>query len=173
MPVGRAILVAGVMVGLVSCGGGANESGPAPPPTTGSVADEPAGAPDAGAGGDVLSTITVDGDTYTMSNYLGGRCDTDDDVSIGRDLAASGYDDETGTRVELSFTRQSAEFSPSGEEEFYGSLSLGSGSGGQWQVTSLEPWPWIDGDRSTVTGTAMMADSDGNEVEVTFDISCG
>lgn len=128
---------------------------------------------DGGSGGeDTGVVIEVDGVTYMVDTELGGSCETQGDPEQGSDLYVAGYDVETGRRVEMSFDRQSAEFSPSGEEEFYGGLFIALDEGGDWQVASLEPWPWLGSDGPGVTGTVTMEDFDGQSVEVTFDVTC-
>lgn len=169
-----AAAVAGAFLLLVGCGGTEPEVIP-----DGNGGDDPLSTPsdagdvggDSGDTGDAPAVITVDGTTYSVPNFLGGKCQTVGEPERNQDLAVFGYE-ETGQRIELSFTRQDAEFAPSGQEEFYGSLSIASGQDGQWQVSSLEPWPWLEGDRSSVSSTVTMADTDGNEVEVSFEVTC-
>ncbi|MGA7271102.1 MAG: hypothetical protein WB239_08520 [Acidimicrobiia bacterium] len=94
-----------------------------------------------------------------------GKCTTDGDSSdAGTDLAAYGYD-QGGNRVELSFTHQSAGESPSDQPVYYGVLTT---LDGHWQVQTSEPGPWLDGDRSRVSGSATMEDSGGQTVEVNY-----
>lgn len=177
--------VAAVSLLLAGCGG--DSAGTAP---DGAAVDAGAttvdggdstGAPVDGGGdavADALAVITVDGITYSFPDFMGGDCNTQGDPDRNEDLKVLGYaessDGSTGRpNVSLRFDRTSAESSPSGEEEFWGHLgSIGGGAEGPWTATSLEPWPWLAGDRSHVTGTVTMEDSDGGTVEVAFDITC-
>lgn len=126
---------------------------------------------DVGGDGDTGVVVTIDGAEYRVDTEFGGSCSTEYDPERETDLKAYGYDVETGIRVELSFSRQSAEFSPSGEEEYYGGFYVAS-SPESWQVQSLEPWPWIDGDRSTVSGSVTMEDGDGGTADIEFEVTC-
>ena len=163
------VLTAGVLI--TACGGGgddqAGNGGGEDSGNTSGTASQAGGA--SGATGVVIS---VDGAEYQVDTSLGGSCSTQSNPDSGAELAAFGYDAATGKRVELSFQSQDAEFSPTGEDAYYGGLFIAQDEGGNWQVDSAEPWPWLDGDRSRVTGTVTMEDFDGNTVEVTFDVEC-
>lgn len=141
--------------------------------------EEDSGSSDSGDGGlldlsedrDTGVVVTVDGAEYRVDTQLGGSCRTEYDPDRQDDLSASGYDVETGTRVELGFSRQAAEFSPSGEDEYYGRLFIAS-SPTSWQIQTQEPWEWIDGDRSTVAGSVTMEDDEGGTADITFEVTC-
>jgi hypothetical protein len=125
----------------------------------------------AGGGGteDTGVIITVDGVEHVVDTSLGGKCTTDGDPSYpDTELAAFGYDQDGG-RVELTFRHQGADTSVSGKDEYFGSVST---LDGHWQMQTVEPFSWLDGDRSHVTGTATMEDSDGQTVEVGYDVQC-
>jgi hypothetical protein len=134
---------------------------------------------DTGAGDDAGSTdgaavavITVDGRAYPADaslGFTGGACRIDEDPDRPG-AAFVAYFAASGERVEFSLLQGSDEGSGSGDEVFRGSLGIGGDS--QWRVESTEPWPGLDGDRSTAAGSLTMGDPDGNAVEVTYDITC-
>lgn len=128
---------------------------------------------DDGAGGGTSDVvITVDGQAYPIPNFMGGQCNTESEPERARDMAVYGFA-ESGERIELWFDRVSAESSSSGQEEYWGHLGrIGGGAEGPWTTTSLEPWPWLAEDRSHVTDTVTMEDSDGGTIEVAFDVTC-
>ncbi len=166
---GRVVVsMAALVLLLAACGGDEGASGDVD--TTGEIGSE-ASQTVAGGGGseDTGVIVTVDGVEHVVDTSLGGRCTTDGDSRYpDTDLAAFGYDQDGG-RVELSFKHQGADSSVSGEPEYFGFLST---LDGHWQVQTLEPWPWLDGDRSRVSGTATMEDSDGQSVEVGYEVQC-
>jgi hypothetical protein len=123
----------------------------------------------AGRGGDAAVTVAVDGTEYPVTTIQ--TCDTTGDPQRKSDLTVRGYA-KTGERVELTFMHQPADESPSGTDQYYGSLGLSAGSGGQWQIQSSEPWPFLSGDRSSVSGTVTMDDTEGQSVDVTFHVTC-
>jgi len=122
-----------------------------------------------GSGGGAAVVIAVDGKKYPVTTIQ--TCDTTGDPKRNTDLTVYGYA-KSGERVELTFMHQPADESPTGNEEYYGSLGLSSGSAGHWQTQSSEPWPFLSGDRSSVSDSVTMDDSEGQSVEVTFDITC-
>lgn len=122
-----------------------------------------------GGGGAADVVVAVDGKKYPVTTVQ--TCDTKGDPERNRDLTVYGYA-KSGERVELTFMHQPADESPSGTEQYYGSLGLSSGSDGEWQTQSSEPWPFLSGSRSSVSGSVTMEDSDGQSVDVTFDVSC-
>jgi len=162
-----ALLVA-LMAVLAGCGGGggvlqgvenAGESESTTSQATG----------DGGSSEDTGVVISVDGVEHVVDTTLGGKCVTDGDPKYpDTDLAAFGYDQDGG-RVELSFSHQDASNSISGKPEYFGSVDT---LDGHWQVRAFEPWPWLDGDRSHVTGMATMEDGEGQTVEVSYDVQC-
>lgn len=163
------VCIAGLVVVLAAgCGGDTGVSqdmaagggvGDTTTPTVGANA----GATDTGV------TITVDGVEHVVDTSLGGGCATDGDPGDpDTDLKAYGYDQD-GQRVEFSFKHQGAGESTSGQPEYFGFLSTVDG---HWQMQTTEPFAWLEGDRSHVTGTATMEDGDGQTVEVGYDIRC-
>lgn len=178
--IGRTVgAVAAASLLLAGCGG--DSAGTAPDDATDDAGattvddGDSTGAPvdDGGdVAGDAPAVITVDGQAYPIPNFMGGQCSTESEPERSRDLAVYGYA-ESGERIELSFSRVSADSSQSGQEEFHGQLgSIGGGAEGPWTVTSLDPWPWLDGDRSRVADTVTMEDRDGGTIEVAFDVTC-
>jgi hypothetical protein len=129
----------------------------------------------AGSGDESASAlITVNGVEYGIDTQW-GSCDTESEgAPTFTDLKVFGYEVESGRNSSLVFDRRPAEHTPSGKEEFNARLSIGGDSGGpSWRTVSFEPWPWLEGDRSTVTGSVTMETPDGSEsVEVTFEVSC-
>ena len=113
--------------------------------------------------------MAVDGEEYPVTTIQ--TCDTTGDPKRNTDLTLYGYA-ASGERVELTFMHQPADESPAGTEQYYGSLGLSSGSAGHWQSQSSEPWSFLSGDRSSVNGSVTMDDTEGQSVDVTFDITC-
>ncbi len=156
-----------------ACGGGPAIESPVP-----SIPDNPTATSVGSAGsgdGSASALITADGVEYAVDTRLGGSCDTEGEGAPHfTDLMVFGYEVESGERVELVFDRRPPENTPSGQEEFYGRLSIGGDSGGpSWRTLSLDPWLWLADERSTVTGSATMETPDGSEsVEVTFEVTC-
>jgi hypothetical protein len=161
-------LLAALVVLLAGCGGdeGVSQS----VENAGETGDATSQAVENGGDSDDTGVIiTVDGVEHVVDTSLGGKCTTDGDPTYpDTDLAAYGYDQDGG-RVELSFLHQDASTSISGEPEYFGSVGT---MDGHWQVRTLEPWPWLEGDRSRVTGTATMEDGEGQTVDVSYDVQC-
>ncbi len=167
------LLVFGVVGLLAACGDDDSIGGVDLGVDDGSSGDSDGGgssSDDAGGGSeDSDVTVTVDGTEYVVTTVQ--NCNTEGDDRS--DLTMFGFA-ETGERVELSFSQQDAESSPTGAVAYYGSVGISSGeiSG---QVTSDEPFAFLAGDRSSVSDTVTMettsVDASGS-LEVSFDITC-
>lgn len=173
---------------LAGCGGGGNDGlddalgageGPSVPgETDASGPDGTEGLPaDADDDEEVLVVLTVDGVDYTMTNFLGGKCELDDPDPT-TDLNVQGYDAESGGRLSISFDNQQFSGQP---KMYYGQVSIGQSTqddgtvseGRQLQADSTEPFPFLEGDGSPVTGSLTMKDvDDGQTAEVEFDVAC-
>lgn len=160
---------------LSGCGGDddSNTSADADAPDAGDPADQgdqSVDEPD-GAGGDSDVVVTVGGVEYPMT--IVQTCHTERDEDRSTDLAMYGFA-ESGERVELSFRYQTAEDSPTGTDQYYGQVGVKSGEVSA-QVSSDEPFDFLEGDRSTVTGAVTMESTSGESVtaiEVAFTITC-
>lgn len=114
-------------------------------------------------------TITVDGVAYPVTTVQ--TCQTERDGDRSSDLAVFGFA-ESGTRIELTFSYQGADDSPTGTDQFYGSIHVAAEDLSA-RMTADEPFEFLDGDRSTVTGEVTMTTTgDERDVLVAFDITC-
>ncbi len=138
-------------------------------PQAGKSSDTVGDAP-TGGGSDSDVVVTVDGQTYPLS--IVQACQTERDEARSTDLAVYGFA-ETGERVELTFRYQVAEESPTGTEQYYGSVGIASGQLSAQTVVD-EPFDFLQGDRSSVSGTVSMETTPGpaRTVDVEFDITC-
>jgi hypothetical protein len=178
---GTAAVAAAVLALLVGCGSDADN------PTSGDDAaadaadtadvgteDDAGGTTAAGvADGAADAVVSVDGQDYPSDPVLGfegGACRINEDPDRpGRAFVA--YFAASGERVELSFLAPLSDMSDASDEDpFLGSLNIGGTL--ELSLGSSEPWPWTDGDGSTISGAFTMEDRDGNPAEVTFDITC-
>ena len=124
---------------------------------------------DAGDATDTAVVVTVDGVEYPVT--LVQDCETERDEARSTDLKAFGFA-ESGERIELAFSYQVAEESPSGTEQYYGRVSIASGELSAQTVVD-EPFEFLTDDRSRVVGSLPMeVQSDGRTVEVSFDVTC-
>jgi len=140
--------------------------------TSADVASEPPGGesddPTAGDAPDAGLVVTVEGTEYLVDTELGGYCEVGDSET-GTELAAGGFDQVSGARVELALRYQIGETTPSGADEYYGGLTIASGEA-SWDTSSQEPWPFDLADPTG--GTVTMVDSEGQSVEVMFALDC-
>lgn len=122
------------------------------------------------AGGDADVVITVGGVEYPMT--IVQSCQTERDEDRSTDVGVYGFA-ESGERVELSFSYQVAENSPTGTEQYYGQVNVKSGEVSA-QVATDEPFDFLEGDRSTVAGSVTMETTGSSvaAVEVEFTITC-
>lgn len=172
---------------LAGCGGGDNDGlddalgageGPSVPGAPdASGADGTGGEPAKGNDGEALVVLTVDGVDYTMTNFLGGECELDDPDPTN-DLYVTGYEAKSGGRLSISFDNQQFTGQP---KEYSGQVSVGQATqddgtvseGRQLQVVSTEPFPFLEGDGTSVSGSLTMKDvADGQTAEVAFDVAC-
>lgn len=153
---------------LAACGGGGGDDADDAPssPAADAGANGVGGA--GGSGAESAVTVTVDGTEYAVTTVQ--TCETETDVEREEDLKMFGFA-ESGERVELSFRYQGADESPSGTEQYYGSVGIASGETSA-QVVADEPFEFLSGDRATVSGSVEMETTDGEPVDVAFDITC-
>ena len=149
-----------------------SSTGLAPADGTDGAADEqPGSGPDAGEPLDDSGvTVTVDGQTYAVTTVQTCELETDADREV--DVAVYGFA-STGPRVELSFRYQGADTSITGTDQFFGSLGI-AGEVDAAIVTD-EPFDFLAGDRSTVSGSIQMEDRStdpARTVDVAFDLTC-
>ena len=172
-------MVIGVSVGvlaLAGCGGddsASEASGDTDAPAPAGADDPAEPTADADAGGTTAETgvvVTADGVEYVVDTSLGGSCEVAGTGPDDLDVRAYGYDVESGQRVELTLSRQSADSSISGEDEYFGSLGIASGAE-SWQMRTTEAPP-LSASGSGVSGTVTMEDGDGVPAEVEFEVDC-
>lgn len=128
------------------------------------------GGSDGGGSADTAVVVTVDGTTYPITTVQ--TCQTERDEDRETDVTMFGFA-ESGERVELSIRYQGADTSPTGTDQYYASVSIASDEL-RAQTTEDDPFGFLDGDRSTVTGEITMLTTTGSEreIQVAFDITC-
>ena len=174
---GVAIGVSIAVIAMAGCGGDDSASdtpGAANAPAEADAGDPAESAPDADDGGgttaDTGVIVTVGGVEYVVDTLLGGSCEVAGSGPDDLDVRAYGYDVESGQRVELTLSRQSADSSISGEDEYFGSLGIASGAE-SWQMRTTEAPP-LSNSGSGVSGAVTMEDGDGVPAEVEFEVDC-
>lgn len=164
---------------LAGCGGGASdgagdlEAETDRPGASAVEESQAAGASEKSSDGSDADTgvkVTVGDTEYVVDTSLGGDCRVGGTDPADLDIAAYGYDVESGSRVELRFSRQSAESSISGEDEYFGQLGVASGQQ-QWQLRTTEPLQ-LSTDGAEAAGSVTMEDNDGATTQVDFEVTC-